>query len=310
MNLFDSHAHYNDEKFDIDRDEIIKETLKNDVSNFIVAGYSIESSIKAVEIVKKYENAYAIVGISPNDLEQIKTEEDIENNIKELEKLILENNKKEKKIVAIGEIGLDYYWTKDNINLQNRIFIKQIELANTLNLPIVIHTRDAVNDTLKILKEHPVIKKGIFHCCPLNRELVKEGLKLGFYISLSGVITFKNAKNANEIIEMISEDKLLIETDSPYLSPEPVRGTRNNCMNVKYVAKKIADVKAKNIEEIADITNKRSMRLDSRAVLRSNYLRFQLPTSNFKLPYKLQFACSKLVLSAYKYNVAVYIKKN
>ena len=261
MNLFDSHAHYNDEKFDIDRDEIIKETLKNDVSNFIVAGYSIESSIKAVEIVKKYENAYAIVGISPNDLEQIKTEEDIENNIKELEKLILENNKKEKKIVAIGEIGLDYYWTKDNINLQNRIFIKQIELANTLNLPIVIHTRDAVNDTLKILKEHPVIKKGIFHCCPLNRELVKEGLKLGFYISLSGVITFKNAKNANEIIEMISEDKLLIETDSPYLSPEPVRGTRNNCMNVKYVAKKIADVKAKNIEEIADITNKNTKKI-------------------------------------------------
>ena len=255
MNLFDSHAHYNDEKFDLDREEIIKETLENNVSNFIVAGYSLESSKKAVEISKKYNEAYAIVGISPNDINDIKTKEDIENNIKELEKLVKEINSKNKKIVAIGEIGLDYYWNKDNKELQKEMFIKQIELANNLNLPIVIHTREAVNDTIKILKENTVMKRGIFHCCPLNRELVKEGLKLDFYISLSGVITFKNAKNANEIIEMVPEDKLLIETDSPYLSPEPVRGTRNNCMNVKYIAKKIADVKGKTLEEISDITN-------------------------------------------------------
>ena len=261
MNLFDSHAHYNDEKFDTDRDNIIKETLENNVSNFIVAGYSVESSKKAVEIAKKYDEVYSIVGISPNDLEEIKTEEDIEKNIKEIESLVIKNNKKEKKIVAIGEIGLDYYWNKENKIIQNRVFTKQIELANTLNLPIVIHTRDAVNDTLQILKDHPVIKKGIFHCCPLNRELVKEGLKLGFYISLSGVITFKNSKNANEIIEMIPEDRLLIETDSPYLSPEPVRGTRNNCMNVKYVAQKIAELKGKAIQEIAEITNKNAKKI-------------------------------------------------
>ena len=256
MDLFDSHAHYNDEKFDKDRDEIIKETLENNVSNFIVAGYDIESSKKAIEIAKKYDKVYAIVGISPNDLDEIITHKDINNSINELEKLVLASNVDSKKIVAIGEIGLDYYWTKDNKDIQQEMFIKQIELANKLNLPIVIHTRDAVNDTIKILKENPVLKNGIFHCCPLNRELVKEGLKLGFYISLSGVITFKNAKNADEIINMIPEEKLLIETDSPYLSPEPVRGTRNNCMNVKYVAEKIAHAKGRTLREISEITNK------------------------------------------------------
>ena len=261
MNLFDSHAHYNDEKFDLDRDEIIKETLENNVSNFIIAGYSLESSKKATEIAQKYNEAYVIVGISPNDLENIKTDEDLENSINELEKLVIESNKNTKKIVAIGEIGLDYYWNKENKVLQKKVFERQIELANKLNLPIVIHTRDAINDTLNILKEQPVIKKGIFHCCPLNRELVKEGLKLGFYISLSGVITFKNAKNANEIIKMVPEEKLLIETDSPYLSPEPLRGTRNNCMNVKYVAEKIAQVKEKKLEEIAEITNKNAKKI-------------------------------------------------
>ena len=160
------------------------------------------------------------------------------------------------KVVAIGEIGLDYYWNKENKELQKEVFIKQIELANKLHLPIVIHTRDAFIDTIDILKQNNVNKKGIFHCCPLNQELVKEAVKLGYYISLSGVITFKNAKNVEEILSLIPEDKLLIETDSPYLSPEPFRGTRNNSMNVKYVAEKIAKLKNKTIEEIAELTNK------------------------------------------------------
>lgn len=279
MNLFDSHAHYNDKKFDEDREEIIRETLENDVSNFIVAGYNIESSKKAIEIANQYKRAYAIVGISPNDLENIQTKENIENSILKLEDIVRTNlirntdkeyrntpnikNKdtKKHKIVAIGEIGLDYYWNKENKEIQKEMFIKQIGLANKLGLPIVIHTREAVNDTIQILKANTVVKKGIFHCCPLNRELVKEALKLGYYISLSGVITFKNAKNADEIIQMIPEDKLLIETDSPYLAPEPVRGTRNNCMNVKYVAKKIANVKNMSLEEIAKITNQNAKRI-------------------------------------------------
>ena len=254
MNLFDSHAHYNDEKFDNDRKEIIEQTLKNGVSNFVVAGYNIESSKKALNIVKEYKELYSIVGISPNDLEDIKEDKDIDTNILEIEKLIKADDNG--KIVAVGEIGLDYYWNKENKELQKIIFKKQIELANKYNLPIVIHTRDAINDTLEIIKNNEVKNRGIFHCCPLNRELVKEALKLGYYISLSGVVTFKNAKNANEIIEMIPENRILIETDSPYLAPEPVRGTRNNCMNVKYVAEKIGKIKNKTLEEIADITNK------------------------------------------------------
>ena len=254
MNLFDSHAHYNDEKFDNDRKEIIEQTLKNGVSNFIVAGYNIESSKKALNIVKEYKELYSIVGISPNDIEDIKEDKDIDTNILEIEKLIKTDDNE--KIVAVGEIGLDYYWNKENKELQKIIFKKQIELANKYNLPIVIHTRDAINDTLEIIKNNEVKNRGIFHCCPLNRELVKEALKLGYYISLSGVVTFKNAKNANEIIEMIPEKRILIETDSPYLAPEPVRGTRNNCMNVKYVAEKIGKIKNKTLEEIADITNK------------------------------------------------------
>ena len=256
MNLFDSHSHYNDEKFDIDRDEMIEETLSSGVSNFIVAGYNIKSSKKAIEISKDYKELYAIVGISPNDIEYIKTQKDINKNVAEIEKIA-----KDEKVVAIGEIGLDYYWNKENKEIQKQLFIKQIELANKLELPIVIHTRDAFVDTIDILKQNNVNKKGVFHCCPLNMELIKEAIKLEFYISLSGVITFKNAKNVEEIINMIPEDRLLIETDSPYLSPEPVRGKRNNSKNVKYVAEKIASVKNKTIDEIAEITSRNAKRI-------------------------------------------------
>ena len=155
---------------------------------------------------------------------------------------------------ALGEIGLDYHYEWVAKDLQKEAFIKQINLANKYNLPIVIHTREAVMDTLEILKYHKVNKYGVFHCCPLNRELVKEALKLGFYISFAGPITFKNSKNASEIIEMVPLDKMLIETDSPYLSPEPNRGKRNDSRNVKYTAQKIADVKNMSLEEIAKIT--------------------------------------------------------
>ena len=168
-----------------------------------------------------------------------------------------------KKVVAIGEIGLDYYWEKEEKmrKLQKRAFIEQIKIANKLDLPIVIHTREAVMDTIQILKENHVENHGVFHCCPLNRELVKEALKLGFYISFAGPITFKNSKNASEIIEMVPNDKMLIETDSPYLAPEPVRGTRNNPINVKYIAQKIADVKKISLEEAAELTYENAERI-------------------------------------------------
>lgn len=249
MNLFDNHAHLDDEKFNDDREKIIEEIHK-ELVGFISAGYSLEGSEKAVELSNKYDFIYATCGISPNDIPQ--TEEELWTMLDKIERLAKNN----KKVVAIGEIGLDYYWEKDENKreLQRKAFIEQIKLANKVKLPIVIHTREAVMDTLKILKENKVDNKGVFHCCPLNRELVKEGLKLGFYISFAGPATFKNSKNASEIITMVPNDRMLIETDSPYLSPEPLRGKRNDPRNVKYIAQKIADVKGLKLEEVANIT--------------------------------------------------------
>ena len=307
MRLFDSHAHLDDKKFSQDREELINTIKESDTTNFISAGYSIEGSIKALELARKYSFIYATVGISPNDIPQ--SEERILEDIQKIENLIQEELKienieklenaisidkaeqikkfeqnenktdaeklkknsingnvinknieaginKRKKLVAIGEIGLDYYWEKDEKmkELQRVAFIKQIELANKYDFPIVIHTRDAVMDTLDILKNNEVKKKGVFHCCPQNRELIKEALKLGFYISFAGPITFKNSKNADEVINLVPNDRLLIETDSPYLAPEPVRGTRNDPRNVKYVAEKIANVKNISLEDVANFT--------------------------------------------------------
>lgn len=244
MEFFDSHAHYNDEKFENDRNEIICKLYDQGITKITCAGYNIESSKFAIELSKKYSQIYATVGISPNDIQDV-TIEDL-NKIYE----IAQNDK----VVAIGEIGLDYYWNKENKEKQKEFFIKQIEIADKLDLPIVIHCRDAVMDILDILKNKACPKKrGIFHCCMLNKELIKEAVKLGFYISFSGNITFKTAKPEVSINE-VPMDKILIETDSPYLAPEPFRGKRNDSENVKLVAQKIAEIKNMSLEEIAKVT--------------------------------------------------------
>ena len=243
MEFFDSHAHYNDEKFEIDRDDLLKDVYKEGITRVVCAGYNVEQSEFAVNLAKEIHFIYATCGISPNDIDDF-----VDNNLEKIEELA-----KNEKVVAIGEIGLDYYWNKDNKEIQKELFIKQIEIANKLNKPIVIHTRDAWMDTIEILKEHPVEKKGIFHCCPLNQELIKEALKLGYYISFSGNVTFKNAKS-EECINLVPLDKILIETDCPYLSPEPFRGKRNDSRNVKLVAEKIAKVKETTVLEISKIT--------------------------------------------------------
>lgn len=288
MELFDTHAHYNDEKFNQDRLEVIDAIYNSGVTRIINSGYSLEASRTALGIAKNYPWMNVICGISPNDIPDSK--EGIDEQLEELKKLIYTNskcknldvkdviknvqtvnnyNKNETKtannldkIVGIGEIGLDYFWNKENKELQQYAFIKQIELANELKLPIVIHTREAIDDTIDILKNRiQVLKKGIFHCCPLNRELVKQALNMEFYISFAGPVTFKNAKNANEIIEMVPFDKMLIETDSPYLAPEPHRGTRNDSRNVHFIAEKIASVKGVKVEEIAMQTYKNAMKV-------------------------------------------------
>ena len=256
VELFDSHAHYDDEKFNEDREDVIKNVYESGVTKLISAGYSLDGSKKAAALADKYDFIYATAGISPNDIPH--------NSLDEFHKELIEieNIARNKKVVAIGEIGLDYYWNTDNKELQKQVFIEQIELANKLDMPIVIHTRDAVMDTLDILKNRKTpVKKGVFHCCPLNVELVKEALKLGFYISFCGPVTFKNSKNARQVVEMVPLDKMLIETDSPYLAPEPLRGTRNDSRNIKYTAQKVAEFKGISLEEIAAATYENAKRI-------------------------------------------------
>ena len=257
MEFFDSHSHYNDEKFNEDREQIIKDTFESGITKFVCAGYNIPSSLFSLELSKKYEYIYSICGISPNDIPQ--SEQELWKSIDEIIQIVKEKNSK--KLVAIGEIGLDYYWNKENSDLQKQAFIKQIELANEMKLPIVIHSRDASVDTIDIIRNHRVKKAGIFHCCQLNLELVRQALELGYYISFAGPITFKNSKNAPDVVKMVPLDRILIETDSPYLSPEPNRGKRNDCRNVKYVAQKIADIKEISLEEVAKKTYENAMRI-------------------------------------------------
>ena len=270
MEFFESHAHYDDEKFNIDREKLIEQMYKENVTKIISAGYSLDGSIRGIELSKKYDFIYTTVGISPNDLnnnykKEINYIDDIlekyfndKKSLSNIEKI--DSLDKIPKIVAVGEIGLDYHYNEDK-DMQKEAFNLQINLANKYNLPIVIHTREAVMDTLEILKNNNVKNVGTFHCCPFNRELVKEALRLGFYISFGGTCTFKNAKNAEEIVKMVPDDKFLIETDSPYLAPEPVRGTRNDSRNLKYIVKKIAEFKQESEEAIAKESYENATRL-------------------------------------------------
>ena len=247
MKIFETHAHYDDEKFDNDRKEIIRKIKEAGISRCINIGCDINTSIKSVQYSKENDFIYAAIGLHPSNLP--KTKEEICTQIQELKQIAINN----KKVVAIGEIGLDYYWNKDNKQLQKYAFIKQIELAQELNLPIIIHTRDAIDDTINIIRNNIKIS-GVLHCCPFNKELVKHGLEHGLYIAFGGTSTFKNAKNADEIINMVPLDKILVETDSPYLSPEPLRGKRNDSRNLKYIIKKLANTKKISEEKMAEIT--------------------------------------------------------
>ena len=248
MEFFDSHMHIDDEQFDKDREEIINKIYNSGVTKAIDLGCDIKSSKKVLDIVNKTDFIYAAVGLHPEEIPL--SEDELWKTIDEIKQLALKN----KKVVAIGEIGLDYYWRKDNKELQRKAFKAQIDLANELNLPISIHTRDAIDNMIQIIMNNQVKKSGVLHCCPFNPELVKHGLEAGLYIGFGGTCTFKNSKNASKILEMVPLDRILIETDSPYLAPEPVRGTRNDSSNLVYIVNKIAEVKNMSAEEIASIT--------------------------------------------------------
>ncbi len=248
MEFFDTHMHLDDSKFDLDREEVIHKIWNNSVTKCVNMGCDIKSSKKSIEIAKNHNFIYAACGLHPEEIPQ--REEELWKTISEIKELVIQNEK----VIAIGEIGLDYYWRQDNKELQKKAFEKQIELANELKLPVSVHTRDSIDDTIAIIRKIRIQKSGVLHCCPFNPELVKQGLNAGLYIGFGGTCTFKNSKNAEKIIEMVPLDKILIETDSPYLAPEPLRGTRNDSSNLKYIVQKLAEFKNLLPEQMAKIT--------------------------------------------------------
>ncbi len=231
--MIDSHAHLDDEKFNYDREGVLKGLYENQIAYVINPGSDLETSKSAVELSHEYDFIYSAVGVHPHEAEDF-TEEIYE----EIKKLA-----KEKKVVAIGEIGLDYYYDHSPREIQKEVFRKQLNLAKELNMPVIIHTRDAQGDTFDILNEFKGEVTGVMHCYTGSVEMAEKYMKLGYYISIAGPVTFKNAVNVKEMVKTIPMEKLLIETDSPYLTPTPNRGKRNEPKFVKYVAETIAELK-------------------------------------------------------------------
>lgn len=248
-NIFDSHAHYDDEKFSEDREEVIKAIEENGVCGVVNASVDIPTSQRVLSFTEKYPIFYGAVGIHPENIENLP-----DNYLETLAKLYTE----QKKIVAIGEIGLDYYWDipKDP---QQRIFAEQLSLVGDLNAPVVIHDREAHGDTLRFLKKYRP-KSALLHYYSGSAEFLKEILRLDCYISLGGTVTFKNARHSVEVAEVVPLDKLLLETDAPYLSPVPFRGKRNQSDYIIYAAQKIAELRGMKTQEILDITTENAKR--------------------------------------------------
>lgn len=248
--LFDTHAHFDDPQFDSDRDEVIKSLADDGVTRVMNIGANMETSKKAIEIANKYDFIYATVGVHPCDTYDM-TDEDIERL-----RIMAKNNPK---VRAIGEIGLDYYFDDTKPDIQKEWFIKQLHLAKELNMPVVIHDRDSKGDAIEILKREG-ISNGVMHCFSGSAETARELVKMGFMISFTGVLTFKNARRAVEACRSIPIERLMIETDCPYMAPEPQRGERNYSGYVKYVARKMAEIKGLSYEETARITMENGLR--------------------------------------------------
>ena len=248
-NIFDSHAHYTDKAFNEDRENMLGSLRESGVCGVINCGADIESSLLSLELAKEYPFIYAACGVHPEEVETVDTDY-IDT---------LRNLAKNEKCVAIGEIGLDYYWRQDTKSQQKEMFENQIILAKELNLPIIVHDREAHNDTLEILKKHK--PKGVLHCFSGSVETAKEVLKLGMYIGLGGAVTFKNARKAVEVAEMLPLDRLLLETDCPYMAPVPMRGKRNNSTYISYIAEKIAEIKGVDPQTVLDVTAENTKKL-------------------------------------------------
>ena len=247
---FDTHAHYNDKRYNDDRDELLKAMPENGITLILNAASSLKSSKISIELAEKYEFIYASVGVHPHDTESMTNE-----TIPLLEKLL-----KHPKAVAVGETGLDFYHDFSPRDIQRKRFREQLELARKVKKPAIIHTREATEETIEIIKEYKDLT-GVFHCFPGSWETAKVILDMGWYLSFPGVITFKNARKSIEVVEKMPADRILLETDCPYLAPEPKRGRRNSSLNLKYIAEKAAEIRGITVEEIAAITKANGKKL-------------------------------------------------
>ena len=247
--IIDTHAHYDDERFDANRDELLYSMPSNNVCGILHCAIDYESSKVAVEYTEKYPNFYAAVGIHPQEInaDTVFSAEDFAPFLKN------------EKVVAIGEIGLDYYWDTTYKENQKKILLKQIDFAKQNGLPISFHDREAHADTLEILKKTKPM--GVVHCFSGSREMAEEILKIGMYIGVGGVVTFKNSRKLCEVVANTPIERILLETDAPYLAPEPYRSKVNNSAYIKYIAEKIAEIKNIAYEDVLKITTKNAKTL-------------------------------------------------
>lgn len=249
--IFDTHAHYDDRQFEEDRAELLSSMQEQGVGMIVDAGSDIASWDKIGQLTEQYPFIYGAIGVHPDEVGELDEEK-----MQRMEKLL-----SGEKMVAVGEIGLDYYWDKENRDLQKMWFIRQLELARQLDLPVIIHSREAAADTMEIMKQHAKGLDGVIHCFSYSPEQAKEYVKMGFYLGIGGVVTFKNAKKLKEVVQEIPLEALVLETDSPYLAPVPHRGKRNNSQNLVYVAEEIAALKGVSYEEVVRQTTENAKKL-------------------------------------------------
>lgn len=250
--LFDTHAHLNAEQYNEDLEQVIERAKSEKVEKIVVVGFDRPTITRAMELIEEYDFIYAAIGWHPVDAIDM-TDEDL---------AWIKDLSQHEKVVAIGEMGLDYYWDKSPKDVQKGVFRRQIALAKEVKLPIVIHNRDATEDVVTILKEEGAAEVGgIMHCFTGSLETAKACMEMNFYISFGGPVTFKNAKKPKEVVKEIPSDKLLIETDCPYLTPVPFRGKRNEPSYVKYIAEQIAELREISFEELAELTTKNAKKV-------------------------------------------------
>ena len=250
--IFDTHAHYDDEDFDADRYELLESMKEHGVETIVNIGASMRSCKTTLALAEKYPFVYGALGVHPSDCGTM-TEEDIQ---------WIKANAANEKIVAIGEIGLDYYWDNVERDVQKKWFVRQLEIAKETGLPVIIHSRDAAQDTLEIMKaEHKDTTGGVIHCFSYGVEMAREYLNMDYYIGVGGVLTFKNGKKLKEVVEYAPMDKLVLETDCPYLAPVPYRGKRNSSLYLTHVVEEMAAIKGMSVEDVIRVTAENAKRL-------------------------------------------------